>query len=166
MVKNLRSQAAGPFYALLGFLIFPFLWSIPEALITAELSTAYSAMKVLLYGLKGLLVLSLDPRWAGEVDSPQNVSYGFTCGCDLHLLVFLVSGLMIVGAIGFFFFVKFCKSKELSKFISGKTIEDRCKREGYCVVELVMNEFDMECCGLEVLNEQHVAWHWKIHIRS
>ncbi|KAH6837051.1 Amino acid permease family protein, partial [Perilla frutescens var. hirtella] len=34
-------QAAGPFFAILGFLIFPFIWSIPEALITAELSTAY-----------------------------------------------------------------------------------------------------------------------------
>ncbi|KAF2314535.1 hypothetical protein GH714_027400 [Hevea brasiliensis] len=34
-------QAAGPLYALLGFLIFPFIWSIPEALITAELATAY-----------------------------------------------------------------------------------------------------------------------------
>ncbi|XP_019454910.1 PREDICTED: probable polyamine transporter At3g13620 [Lupinus angustifolius] len=33
-------QAAGPFLALLGFLIFPFIWSIPEALITAELTTA------------------------------------------------------------------------------------------------------------------------------
>ncbi|KNA22680.1 hypothetical protein SOVF_031980 [Spinacia oleracea] len=34
-------QAAGPLLALLGFLIFPFIWSVPEALITAELSTAY-----------------------------------------------------------------------------------------------------------------------------
>ncbi|GMH00091.1 hypothetical protein Nepgr_001930 [Nepenthes gracilis] len=34
-------QAAGPLLAILGFLIFPFIWSIPEALITAELSTAY-----------------------------------------------------------------------------------------------------------------------------
>ncbi|KAL3519096.1 hypothetical protein ACH5RR_021685 [Cinchona calisaya] len=34
-------QAAGPLLAILGFLIFPFVWSIPEALITAELSTAY-----------------------------------------------------------------------------------------------------------------------------
>ncbi|CAN1807543.1 Probable polyamine transporter At3g13620 [Linum perenne] len=34
-------QAAGPLYALLGFLIFPFIWSVPEALITAELSTAF-----------------------------------------------------------------------------------------------------------------------------
>ncbi|XP_057515636.1 probable polyamine transporter At3g13620 [Amaranthus tricolor] len=34
-------KAAGPLLALLGFLIFPFIWSIPEALITAELCTTY-----------------------------------------------------------------------------------------------------------------------------
>ncbi|KAF3782453.1 putative polyamine transporter [Nymphaea thermarum] len=34
-------QAAGPLLAILGFIIFPVIWSIPEALITAELSTAY-----------------------------------------------------------------------------------------------------------------------------
>ncbi|GAV90392.1 AA_permease_2 domain-containing protein [Cephalotus follicularis] len=33
--------AAGPLFALLGFLIFPFIWSAPEALITAELATAF-----------------------------------------------------------------------------------------------------------------------------
>ncbi|CAL4931246.1 unnamed protein product [Urochloa decumbens] len=33
-------QSAGPLYALLGFLIFPFIWAIPESLVTAELSTA------------------------------------------------------------------------------------------------------------------------------
>ncbi|RZC86407.1 hypothetical protein C5167_030487 [Papaver somniferum] len=39
--EELAVQAAGPLYALLGFLIFPFIWSIPEALITAELATAF-----------------------------------------------------------------------------------------------------------------------------
>ncbi|KAK7301163.1 hypothetical protein RJT34_12024 [Clitoria ternatea] len=34
-------KAAGPLFALLGFLIYPFIWSIPEALITAELTTAF-----------------------------------------------------------------------------------------------------------------------------
>ncbi|KAK8472158.1 hypothetical protein PHAVU_002G128000 [Phaseolus vulgaris] len=34
-------QAAGPLLALLGFLIFPLVWSIPEALITAELGTMF-----------------------------------------------------------------------------------------------------------------------------
>ncbi|KAK6937016.1 Amino acid/polyamine transporter I [Dillenia turbinata] len=33
--------AAGPLFAILGFLIFPFIWSIPEALITAELATSF-----------------------------------------------------------------------------------------------------------------------------
>ena len=34
-------QAAGPLYAILGFIIFPLLWCIPEAFITAELGSAY-----------------------------------------------------------------------------------------------------------------------------
>ncbi|KAK1282345.1 putative polyamine transporter [Acorus calamus] len=33
--------AAGPLLAIIGFFVFPFIWSIPEALVTAELSTAY-----------------------------------------------------------------------------------------------------------------------------
>uniref|UniRef100_A0A2C9W5Y0 Amino acid permease/ SLC12A domain-containing protein n=1 Tax=Manihot esculenta TaxID=3983 RepID=A0A2C9W5Y0_MANES len=33
--------AAGPLWAILGFLVFPFIWSIPEALITAELTTVF-----------------------------------------------------------------------------------------------------------------------------
>lgn len=34
-------QAAGPLLALLGFLIFPLIWSVPEALITAEMGTMF-----------------------------------------------------------------------------------------------------------------------------
>ncbi|KAK7390802.1 hypothetical protein VNO78_18886 [Psophocarpus tetragonolobus] len=34
-------RAAGPFLALLGFLLFAFVWSVPEALITAEMSTMF-----------------------------------------------------------------------------------------------------------------------------
>ncbi|KAI4345329.1 hypothetical protein L6164_012461 [Bauhinia variegata] len=33
--------AAGPLLAILGFLVFPLIWSIPEALVTAELATAF-----------------------------------------------------------------------------------------------------------------------------
>uniref|UniRef100_A0A2P2MYI6 Uncharacterized protein n=1 Tax=Rhizophora mucronata TaxID=61149 RepID=A0A2P2MYI6_RHIMU len=33
--------AAGPLWAILGFLLFPFIWSVPEALVTAELTTAF-----------------------------------------------------------------------------------------------------------------------------
>ncbi|WVY93085.1 hypothetical protein V8G54_032173 [Vigna mungo] len=34
-------QAAGPLLALLGFLLFPLIWSVPEALITAEMGTMF-----------------------------------------------------------------------------------------------------------------------------
>ncbi|KAG0573587.1 hypothetical protein KC19_VG191100 [Ceratodon purpureus] len=34
-------QAGGPLLAIVGFLVFPFIWSIPEALITAELATTF-----------------------------------------------------------------------------------------------------------------------------
>ncbi|XP_076894894.1 putative polyamine transporter At1g31830 [Bidens hawaiensis] len=34
-------KAAGPLLALIGFLIFPFIWSVPEALITAEMGTMF-----------------------------------------------------------------------------------------------------------------------------
>ena len=34
-------RAGGPFFALLGFLVMPFVWSVNEALMTAELGTAY-----------------------------------------------------------------------------------------------------------------------------
>lgn len=35
-VKN-----GGPFYAILGFIVLPLIWSVPEALVTAELATAF-----------------------------------------------------------------------------------------------------------------------------
>eukprot|EP00250_Pteridium_aquilinum_P013119 c21144_g1_i1 orf=890-2326(+) len=34
-------KAAGPLLALIGFLLFPFIWSVPEALVTAEMATVY-----------------------------------------------------------------------------------------------------------------------------
>jgi amino acid transporter len=34
-------RAAGPFYALLGFAVFPIIWCLQEALVTAELGSAY-----------------------------------------------------------------------------------------------------------------------------
>ena len=34
-------RSSGPLYSLLGFLIFPFVFALPEALITAELGSAF-----------------------------------------------------------------------------------------------------------------------------
>jgi hypothetical protein len=44
-------KAAGPFYALVGFIVFPILWSVPEALITAELGSAYPEPSGRTYGI-------------------------------------------------------------------------------------------------------------------
>ena len=33
--------SAGPLLAILGFLVLPLVWSVPEAMITAELATAF-----------------------------------------------------------------------------------------------------------------------------
>ncbi len=33
--------SAGPLLALIAFLVLPFVWSLPEALVTAELATAF-----------------------------------------------------------------------------------------------------------------------------
>ncbi|KAL5708510.1 hypothetical protein ACHQM5_019300 [Ranunculus cassubicifolius] len=62
-------KAAGPLYAILGFLIFPFIWSIPEALITAELATAYP-------GNGGYVI------WANEAFGPF---WGFQMGSQKFL---------------------------------------------------------------------------------
>ncbi|KAJ8768882.1 hypothetical protein K2173_023877 [Erythroxylum novogranatense] len=40
-VEDSVGAGGGPLFALLGFLIFPLIWSVPEALITAELATAF-----------------------------------------------------------------------------------------------------------------------------
>ena len=37
---ELAVKAAGPLFTLLGFLVFPFAWGVPESLVTAELSAA------------------------------------------------------------------------------------------------------------------------------
>lgn len=34
-------KSAGPLYTLIGFILFPILWCVPEALITAELGSAF-----------------------------------------------------------------------------------------------------------------------------
>jgi hypothetical protein len=34
-------RAGGPLLVLLGFIVLPLIWSVPEALITAELATAF-----------------------------------------------------------------------------------------------------------------------------
>jgi len=52
-------RAAGPFLALLGFLIMPMVWSVPEALVAAELSTAFPNNS----GYVTWVTAAYGPRW-------------------------------------------------------------------------------------------------------
>ncbi|XP_044979940.1 probable polyamine transporter At3g13620 [Hordeum vulgare subsp. vulgare] len=63
--------AAGPLFTLLGFLVFPFAWGVPESLITAELATAFPG--------NGGFVL-----WAGHAFGPLA---GFLLGLWKYLSV-------------------------------------------------------------------------------
>lgn len=47
-------MAAGPLLALIGFLFFPFIWSIPEALITLKWVLCFLKMVDMLFGLRQL----------------------------------------------------------------------------------------------------------------
>lgn len=56
-VEDSVSTGGGPLLALLGFLVFPFIWSIPEALITAELATSFLKMAGMWSGFRRHLAL-------------------------------------------------------------------------------------------------------------
>lgn len=72
-------KAAGPMLTILGFLIFPILWSVPEALITAELATAFPENRCgthtrvcthipvrvsMVYAVASMAVLYVDGLWS------------------------------------------------------------------------------------------------------
>jgi hypothetical protein len=66
MPKQDAVTSGGPLLALLGFLILPFVWSVPEALVTAELATAFPedsgcALNLPLGPLPAALLLHLSP---------------------------------------------------------------------------------------------------------
>lgn len=85
--------SAGPLVALLGFLILPFVWSVPEALVTAELATAFpedsgcvpSILQVKIYNSASqifapsdlLLVKTFDSRPAHPLFRWQKYSFEF-----------------------------------------------------------------------------------------
>jgi len=52
-------SAAGPLFTLLGFVLVPFVWSVPEALVTAELATAFPEN----VGFVAWVTAAFGPRW-------------------------------------------------------------------------------------------------------
>jgi hypothetical protein len=55
--------AGGPLLVILGFIIFPIIWSIPEALITAELATAFPENS----GYVAWVTAAFGPFWGFQV---------------------------------------------------------------------------------------------------
>jgi len=59
--------SAGPLLAILGFLVLPLIWSVPEAMITAELATAFPENSgYVAYASPHAVGLELDLTWCPE----------------------------------------------------------------------------------------------------
>lgn len=56
-------SSGGPLLAVLGFCILPLLWSVPEALITAELATAFPENS----GYVAWVTAAFGPFWGFQV---------------------------------------------------------------------------------------------------
>lgn len=56
-------SAGGPLLAILGFLILPLIWSVPEALITAELATTFPENS----GYVAWVTAAFGPFWGFQV---------------------------------------------------------------------------------------------------
>ena len=63
MVRQDAVTAAGPLLCILGFIIFPLLWSVPEALVTAELATAFPENS----GYVAWVTAAFGPMWGFQV---------------------------------------------------------------------------------------------------
>ncbi|XXG56356.1 hypothetical protein AAC387_Pa03g3782 [Persea americana] len=75
--------AAGPLFAILGFIIFPFVWSMPEALVTAELATTFP-------GNGGFVIWAnkaFGPFWGSMMGSWKFLSGAINNGAYPALLV-------------------------------------------------------------------------------
>ncbi len=56
-------SAGGPLLAILGFLLLPLIWSVPEALITAELATTFPENS----GYVAWVTAAFGPFWGFQV---------------------------------------------------------------------------------------------------
>jgi amino acid transporter len=61
--------AAGPLLVILGFIFLPLIWSVPEALITAELATAFPEDS----GYVAWVTAAFGPFWGFQVSSPSQL---------------------------------------------------------------------------------------------
>jgi hypothetical protein len=70
-MPHVRSQdaviAGGPLLCVLGFIILPLIWSVPEALVTAELATAFPENS----GYVAWVTAAFGPFWGFQVGRQQ-----------------------------------------------------------------------------------------------
>ena len=65
-------NAAGPLLCILGFIIVPLIWSVPEALMTAELATAFPENS----GYVAWVTAAFGPMWGFQVNSAHGTAPG------------------------------------------------------------------------------------------
>ena len=62
--------AAGPLLCIVGFIVFPLIWSVPEALMTAELATAFPENS----GYVAWVTAAFGPMWGFQVRDQGEIS--------------------------------------------------------------------------------------------
>ncbi len=75
-------SSGGPLLAVIGFCILPLLWSVPEALITAELATAFPENS----GYVAWVTAAFGPFWGFQVSLPA-MHTGLVLAACQHVLV-------------------------------------------------------------------------------
>jgi amino acid transporter len=64
-------NAAGPLLCIIGFVAFPLIWSVPEALMTAELATAFPENS----GYVAWVTAAFGPMWGFQVKPGISCAY-------------------------------------------------------------------------------------------
>lgn len=79
-------SAGGPLLAILGFLILPLVWSVPEALITAELATTFPENS----GYVAWVTAAFGPFWGFQVPTALSFCCLLSHGCNNDLISCMV----------------------------------------------------------------------------
>ena len=82
-------SSGGPLLAVIGFCVLPLLWSVPEALITAELATTFPENS----GYVAWVTAAFGPFWGFQVPLLMASSFLLRCLVLLLLLMIVASGM-------------------------------------------------------------------------
>ena len=77
--------AAGPLLCIIGFIVFPLIWSVPEALMTAELATAFPENS----GYVAWVTAAFGPMWGFQVEDQECAMHSIIGGLCLYFCLYL-----------------------------------------------------------------------------